>query len=445
MLRLTFPIYLLLILSIFSTCRFTSEKKYYTEGYPARRVYVGRGYAGSPVNTSIGRQHAIYNYNNHQYLAYYDPDGQIVFSRRNHNNENWESFFTKLYGSLDRDQFLSFAFDKVGYIHLCYTSKDDSLHYYRSTLPEDPYKFESRPILMDLNSKHISKPQFAGTTEHDLYMSCQYIRNNQNELCIIKYDEGNGNWEKLQNPLVKSRQSKMLSWSSLCIDSQKSLHLVWAWRFLRDEGENSLVCYAKSIDDGKTWKRSDNSEYVLPISEEKAQIIEKITGPGSEKKASLAMDSYNRPHIAYYKNDTNGIPQYIHRWWNGNKWLARQISQRKMPIDGKNEWEKVLTMSNPNIAISQDNTIYIIFRDSEKGDRIRISTSSKEPYDLWQEFDIYDSPLPTWEPIYDKQLWQLQHRLDLFFQFAYHFSQDQPVPEFEITRNSSVNILQWQP
>jgi hypothetical protein len=128
---------------------------------------------------------------------------------------------------------------------------------------------------------------------------------------------------------------------------------------------------------------------------------------------SLATDAQGRPHIAYYCNGPDGVPQYFHLWFDGEKWSAQQVSQRTQTFSLAGQGTLKIPVSRPEIAISRAGTAYLITRDEEFGGGVRLY-AARPPYAHWQALDVLPGPLGEWEPTYDLARWQRDGVLSLF-------------------------------
>ena len=72
-----------------------------------------------------------------------------------------------------------------------------------------------------------------------------------------------------------------------------------------------------------------------------------------------------RPHIAYYCNGPDGVPQYFHLWFDGKKWSAQQVSQRTVTFSLAGQGTLQIPISRPEIAVGRTGTAYVITRDKE--------------------------------------------------------------------------------
>ena len=130
-------------------------------------------------------------------------------------------------------------------------------------------------------------------------------------------------------------------------------------------------------------------------------------------QCSLATDAQGHPHIAYYCNGPDGVPQYFHLWFDGTQWSTQQVSQRTLTFSLGGIGTLKIPMSRPELAISRSGTAYVITRDAEFGGGLRLY-AARPPYAHWQAMDVLAEPLGEWEPTYDLARWQRDGILSLF-------------------------------
>ncbi len=433
-----------LIYIIISSCR--SQKLGYLPPYPGRMVYVGNGFAGSSVNSAIFRQQAICTFAGFQYLAYYDSTGQIVFARQQHGKEDWELFFTGLYGNVrDAHNVISFGFDSHGYIHLCYNMHNDSLIYRQSLRPKDPYEFSGLLAMTGQHESRVTYPQFILAPDSTLYFFYRDGSSGNGDLMLNKFDVSRRAWSVLQHPLVSGQGHCNPYWMTPTFDAAGALHIAWCWRDTPDVTTNHDICYAASPDAGRNWFTSRGAFYQLPITPSTAQVVAAIPiGSGLINQCSMTVDPQNRPHLAYYREDAKGVPQFFHLWWDGGSWHDDQITRRTFAFNLAGPGSRFVMISRPQIAVGKDAAVYVIFRDEERGGRVRIAASLRRPYTQWQEFDLYGESMFAWEPNYDQSYWQKHNELHLFYQVEFQLQGDRGHPGQSLLVRP-VGVLRWRP
>jgi hypothetical protein len=185
----------------------------------------------------------------------------------------------------------------------------------------------------------------------------------------------------------------------------------------------------RSRDGGRTWENSAGKIIATPITPGNETVVQAIArGQNLINSCSLATDVAGHPHIAYYCNGPDGVPQYFHLWFDGKSWSARQVSFRTLAFSVGGQGTLKIPMSRPEIAVSRKGTVYIITRDDEFGSGVRLY-SSKAPYEKWTALDVVPGPLGEWEPSYDLARWHQVGILSLFV-LTVHQGNNEKVTDF---------------
>jgi hypothetical protein len=183
---------------------------------------------------------------------------------------------------------------------------------------------------------------------------------------------------------------------------------------------NINLGYAYTLDNGFTWKASNNQPYRVPITPVNAEVIFRVT-PGSNliNQTGMALDSHNRPHIVFYANDPNGIPQYHHLWLDGNRWKCQIISRRTQPFVLQGDGTLQIPISRPEIVIDRQDNVYVIYRGDLSQNRLAATLLPAPDYS-WTEKNmqiLWDEDVGFAEPIIDRERWARDNILTLLVQY----------------------------
>lgn len=157
---------------------------------------------------------------------------------------------------------------------------------------------------------------------------------------IKTYDEATQTWTNHPQPILSGAEQKPWTsnayWNHPAVGTDGSLHLSFVWRThtLGEEQRinNINIGYACSYDNGLSWQTSHQRPYKLPITQVNAETIYPVS-PGSNliNQTSMALDSQNHPHIVFYADDPDGIPQYQHLWFDGKVWRHQTFQTALKP------------------------------------------------------------------------------------------------------------------
>ena len=201
-----------------------------------------------------------------------------------------------------------------------------------------------------------------------------------------------------------------------CADRFGTLHLSWVWRETWMVETNHDLCYARSLDGGLTWQRSDGTPYSLPITIASAELAWEIPQKSELiNQTSMAADPDGHPMIATYWRDANdSVPRFRLVAHDGKKWNMETVGNRSTPFSLAGGGTKMIPISRPRV-VADNSTIHYILRDEERGSRVTVAS---RPIDTtrWQLTDLTDFSVGAWEPTIDNELWRDSGKLSIFVQ-----------------------------
>jgi hypothetical protein len=262
----------------------------------------------------------------------------------------------------------------------------------------------------------VTYPQFVRAPDGTLFFFYRDGASGNGRLCLNRYDANTKTWTALHHPLIDGLNRCNPYWWRPSFGPNNSLHLAWCWRDSPNARTNHDICYARSDDAGRTWRRSDNKAQPLPVTPENAEIADAIpTGSNLINQCSSAVDAQNRPHLAHYHNDASGVPQYMHLWHDGTRWSRQTVSRRKTSFSLSGGGTLRIPISRPEIAVARDGTVYLVTRDAEFGNGVRLYRGRpNNGYAHWEPIDLLREDLGEWEPVYDLDRWHKDGVLSLF-------------------------------
>ena len=131
-------------------------------------------------------------------------------------------------------------------------------------------------------------------------------------------------------------------------------------------------------------------------------------------------DAQGHPYIAtYWREADSSIPQYHLVFNTGNRWQVQNLGFRKTAFSLSGAGTKRIPISRPQIIAWQTGKLLsaaLIYRDEERGNRISMALNSDLGQTGWQLYDLGTTPVGSWEPTYDTELWKTKGILNLFAQ-----------------------------
>lgn len=376
---------------------------------------LGLAYAGTEVNATIFRLQALASDGQYQYATYYDPAGHIVVARRLLAGTDWDIHVLPVTGNVrDAHDDVVLGLSGDGVRHLSYDHHDKPLHYQTADSVTAWADFSAPRPMTDTLEARVTYPTFIPGPQGVLYFFYRDGQSGNGRLCLNRYDPAAHAWSAVQSPLLEGAGRSSPYWWRPEVSADGVLHLAWCWRDSPDAATNHDIYYARSRDGGKSWENSAGVKLAVPITvQSDAKVFAIAKGQNLINSCSLATDAQGHPHIAYYCNGPDGVPQYFHLWFDGSVWSAQQVSQRKRGFTLGGTGTLQIPISRPEIALSRRGTAYLITRDQEFGGGLRLY-AARPPYTQWQALDVLYEQLGEWEPTYDLARWQRDGVLSLF-------------------------------
>lgn len=391
----------------------------YGKGIDAMLVEIGEGYAATSVNTAVFRGSSLETHGDSQYAAYYDPDGYMTLAKRKLGSDKWTVRKTQYKGNIkDAHNVISIGVDGDGYLHVSFDHHGHPLRYAVSVAPGSLELGELRPMT-GIDEGDVTYPEFYTMPDGDLIFAYRSGASGRGNLVINHYSTADKKWRRLHDVLIDGENKRNAYWQ-MYVDATGVMHLSWVWRETWLVETNHDLCYAKSTDGGKTWRRSDGSFYQLPITMDTAEIAWRIP-QNSEliNQTGMTADSKGNPFIATYWRDADSkVPQYRLVWHDGKKWNMDTVGERTQPFSLSGGGTKMIPISRPRIA-SDGKKAYYMFRDAERGSKVSVAFTPCLGKEKWTVWDVTDFPVDAWEPSFDISLWNTKRKLHMFVQCSH--------------------------
>lgn len=377
---------------------------------------VGDGWAGTSVNTAVFRTNPLVTHDSIQYIAYYDPDGVLTLGKRRLGSSEWTTNRTQYKGNVrDAHNVISMGVDGRGYLHVSFDHHGHPLRYARSVAPGS-LLLGPLQAMTGVDEGNVTYPEFYNLTDGDLLFVYRSGASGRGNMAINRYDVNTCRWQRVQDKLIDGQEQRSPYWQ-VYVDANDVIHVSWVWRETWMVETNHDMCYARSLDGGLSWERSDGTAYTVPITAANAEYAWRIP-QNSEliNQTSMTADSKSHPYIvSYWREQGDSVPQYRLIWNDGDRWLQRRISDRKTPFTLAGGGTKMIPISRPRMVVN-DESIAVIFRDSERGSRVSLLTAPEGPAGDWTATDITDYSVDAWEPTLDPLAWRLHGMLSIFVQ-----------------------------
>lgn len=387
---------------------------------------VGKGFCQTSVNTSIFRQSSVISYGDWQFCAYYDKKGRVVLAKRKLDSRKWQRKTTRFRGNIkDAHNVISLGIDGEGYLHMAFDMHSRPLKYARSIKPFSLKMSALMPMNGVLEDK-VTYPEFYTLENGDLLFAYRYGCSGNGNMVLKRYSVKDKNWQTIHENLLDGEGERNAYWKMI-VDTKGWLHLSWVWREAPDVATNHDLCYAKSLDGGLTWQKSDGTEYELPIRMKNSEVAVKIP-QNSEliNQSGIGVDEMGHPFIsAYWKDPGNEVPHYRLVWNDGEKWRISQVGKRTKTFTLKGRGTKMVSISRPQVLV-KDKEVFYLCRDFERGSRVSMAHCKDITNPEWEWSDLTDFSVDAWEPTFDINLWNYRWELNLFVQTTHQGDGERP-------------------
>ena len=373
---------------------------------------VGMGWSQNSVNTVIFRNQALCSFKDHQFIAFYNGEGQIVLGSRKLGDAQWELVVTPYFGNVkDAHNSISMAVDVAGYLHVSWDQHDTPLRYAKS---KEPLSLElgEELFMTGLYEDKVTYPEFQNLKDGSLLFLYRSGASGRGNLVMNRYNPDTGQWKQLHNNLIDGQQKRSAYWQTHV--DEYGIHLSWVWRESWDVTTNHDIAYVVSKDGGLTWQSIDGRVIDLPITKNSAPYAWKVAENSNlMNQTSMTTDAHGNPYIAsYWRSDS--ITQYKVVYHTNGQWQLLNTNFRDQDFELGGGGTKSIPISRPEILVD-DRKLYLLYRDSLRGNKI---TLAQYRFDMrkWDFNDLTKRSIGAWEPNFDKGLWKQHKKLHIFSQ-----------------------------
>jgi hypothetical protein len=409
---------------------------------PVRIVPIGPGWARSSVNAVVFRRNSVVTHGDTQYAAYYDSAGHVILAKRALSSTAWDIHRTQHNGTVqDAHNAISIAVDGNGVLHMAWDHHGQPLRYTRAIGPGSLQLLEPQAMTGQLEGA-VTYPEFQLLPDGDLLFLYRDGSSGAGNVLLNRYDASRGVWNAVQHPLIDGEGERNAYVNQLAVDARGGWHISWTWRETPDVATNHDILYAYSSDQGRTWLKSNGERYTLPITLGTAEVVRDVA-QGSEliNQTSMAVDGAGRPMIAtYWRPAGTDVPQFHLVWHDGGRWRTSQVGRRRLAFRLSGGGTRRIPVSRPLVLAGAADTVYVVFRDEERGSGVSVATSSDPRRSDWHIIDLDPTSVGMWEPTHDPVLWQRARCLHLFHQRVGQGEAD----TLENVPPQTVSILEWR-
>ncbi|WP_229506744.1 BNR repeat-containing protein [Pseudoduganella rivuli] len=414
------------------------------DGGPVRLVDVGPGWANNSVNAVVFRKNALATHGDTQYIAYYDDDAYVVLGKRKLGDTRWELQRTPYEGNArDAHNSISIMADGAGVLHMAWDHHNHPLRYARAVAPGS-LQLSEKQAMTGRDEQAVSYPEFHRLPDGNLLFLYRDGGSGKGNLVVNRYDVRTGAWTRLHDNLLSGEGRRNAYWQAY-VDDTGTVHLSWVWRESPDVASNHDMAYARSVDGGVTWQRSDGVSYSLPVTAASAEYAARIP-QGSEliNQTSMAADRAGNPYIAsYWRAAGETVPQYHVLYRAGGAWRQFDLPFRTTPFSLSGMGTKAIPIARPQIMVRERDgkpAALLVFRDEERGGKVSVVDIPDFTRPGWRIQDLTADSVGAWEPSFDTERWR-KGELNLFIQTVRQVDGEGLIK----AAPSMVRVLEWTP
>jgi len=460
------------------------------DGNPATSDF---GYSGSSAINSVsfvrsslktvGNQQFMTWYGRHQFDAAAATNNTIWIGRRTLGSSNWEIYRHPSFTAnaiTDGHDVIAFGIDGEGCIHLSWGMHGDAFHYAKSLGPitgTGPMTLGA-DTTMTGRENAVTYPQFMTLPDGDLLYLFREGASGNGDTYLNRYDTATHTWDNVhrsgttQLPFIKGtgwtpNYNAYVNMPQLGRTNGNELTLTWCWRYSSGTSEtgsgavgyqtNSNLYFARSLDAGVTWQRSDGTPYALPISSiaesgveatRAERIVDIPENSSLINQAGMCLDQSGNPVIANWwaplTASGNFRRQYMVVFRDGNgAWQTRTVSSRTIdPITTRYPEASVRNMGRPIVVTDDSDRIIVAYRDNQDTNGMTIVHSLPKAEDpdrlVWIQFELTTDNLGNYEPTIDNELWDRERQLHFLYQSA-----DGQGYTSSANSASRISVLEW--
>lgn len=420
---------------------------------PDSITYLENAWATNTINTVIFRHHGVISKGHKQFAAFYGSPEALVVVRRDLLNGSVErAEIEGAYNTDDAHNAISLGIDSEGIVHLAYDHHNTRLRYRRTREPRSVSEWTGEREMTGSDEKMITYPTFIRPRgDSPLLFLYRKGRSGRGSACLKEYWAESESWRDIQPCVFSGANNEPWTsnpyWNRPSVGPNGQVHMAVVWRThavgAGNERVNNIdIDYAVSGDNGKKWESSRGRQFRLPITQVNAETVLAVS-PGSNliNQSSMAVDSKGYPHIVFYSDDPQGIPQYQHLWFDGLVWNRDYISERTESFDLVGGGTLQIPISRPEIVIDSLDRVYVVFRGDLTGDRMSVQRLLPPEY-VPEESEtrvLWNEPLGFAEPVVDKARWDSEEVLSMLIQWNGQPPHDTKV----VPKYTPIYIVDW--
>ncbi|USN99472.1 MAG: BNR-4 repeat-containing protein [Phycisphaeraceae bacterium] len=408
------------------------------------------GYNNNSINSVAFSRSNVVTEGGYQFTAFYSAlaSARMQICRRPLGTDDWTVVNTALTAAnvTDDHDNVNLAVDGDGHLHVSWGMHNNPMRYRISdnvvTGPDfNPamLSFTAPAYWTGTSANHdssVTYPEFYKVPNSgDLLFIYRQGESGDGDTYFTRFDNATDTFEK--NLVLQGSLTSVNAYlNRLAYTAGGELFASWTWRSTPAFQTNHNIMFARSADDGVSWRDQNGNGYTLPITEPQAQIIANIPQNSSLiNQTDMTVDQNGHPLIATWyaplAGSGNDTRQYMLHWYDGATWHVTQLSDRVGQSSAHETSDAyVRDLGRPVVLVDGDGRTYVIMRYDEAQNNIVVAYSMDKVN--WDYIRLTDADMGSYEPSYDHELWVAEHKLHMYYQA--HMGDGAASP---------VSILQW--
>ncbi len=287
-----------------------------------RTIFVDNVWSGASVGFSVA------TYKDKQYIAYYDADRWMTIACRSLDSDQWQKVRLDNQVGWDSHNYVTFAFDSDGQMHVSGNMHAIPLRYYRTTKPGDITTLAPVNKMTGEQESHVTYPSFYTGPKGEFLFTYRDGGSGNGNNIINVYDAKTKTWRRFTNKPLFDGQGLMNAYQSGPVrDKNGAYHVAWVWRDTPAAETNHDVSYAWSPGSFDNWQKTDGTPITLPMTIENTEILDHVQpGGGLLNSEKISFDADGRPMVTYCKYDPKGKTQIYTMRLENKRWKRYQTT-----------------------------------------------------------------------------------------------------------------------
>ncbi len=322
-----------------------------------------------------------------QYVAFYDVHRDMTIAKRTLGQSRWQieripsdqpspfgARATPTRTGWDSHNYVVFAFDADGQIHLAGNMHVNPLLYFRTERPGDIASFKRIDYMTGHREAHVTYPAFFRDAEGRLVFKYRDGSSGDGADYFNRYDAATRTWSRLlDTPITDGRtpingQTAYAYAHGPVLGPDGYFHLIWVWRDTPACETNHSLCYARSRD-LLHWEDSAGRPLALPVTPVTSEVVDPVPVKGGmiNGNVRIGFDARKRVILSYHKFDAAGNTQIYNVRRESAGWRSAQASRWNYRWDFSGDGSVIFDVRLSNVELAPDGRLRQTWANKQDG------------------------------------------------------------------------------